>query len=61
MKFHKMRTRGLNLLLVVLPLLCRGLSAKDVSAESVSTVEKPICDEQLKSKYCDAWYGGDLV
>jgi hypothetical protein len=61
MKFHNMRTRGrLNILLVILPLLCDGLSSAQQSSTELSLVETPLCDDNLRTKYCDAWYGGDL-
>ena len=36
-----------KLLLVLLPLLCQGLTER-------------ICDRQLQDKYCNAPYGGDM-
>jgi len=47
---------GLNLLLVILPLLCNGL----LPNETFGVVETPLCDEQLQNRYCDASYGGDF-
>ena len=59
----KSRWRRLHLFLIILPLLNDGLTSL-ASAQSTSTtsanVETPICDDDLRSKYCDAWYGGDL-
>ena len=61
MKFlNKMKTRWrrkLRLLLLILPLLADGLTS---AAALASDVDTPMCDENLKNKYCDSWYGGDL-
>ena len=70
-----MRTRWkrheLLVVLVILPLLNYGIltlqmplgevyAAKNEEAFQQSVIERPICDQTLQTKYCNAWYGGDL-
>ena len=45
--------KGAQTLFILLPLLCQGLEAADI-------VEQPVCDLEIRRKYCDAEYGGDL-
>lgn len=40
-------------LLLVLALFSEGFTNGE-------EVQRPICDPELRSKYCNAWYGGDL-
>ena len=58
--------------IIILPLLKCGIlpplqggggvyAAKNEEAVShQGVIERPICDQELRSKYCNAWYGGDL-
>ena len=41
------------ILLVLLPLLSEGLTSED------DLLTSDLCDSDLQSKYCNAWYGGD--
>ena len=74
MRFKRMRTRWQRhelLVLVILLLLNYGIlplhmplgqvnAAKNEEAFQQGVIERPICDQELQTKYCNAWYGGDL-
>ena len=69
-----MRTRWQRhelLVLVILLLLNYGIlplqmplgqvsATKNEEAFQQGVIERPICDQELQTKYCNAWYGGDL-
>ena len=74
MRFKRMRTRWQRhelLMLIVLLLLNYGIlplqmplgqvyATKNEEAFTQGVIERPICDQELQTKYCNAWYGGDL-
>ena len=69
-----MRTRWQGhelLMLIILLMLNYGIlplqmplgqvsATKNEEAFQQGIIERPICDQKLKTKYCNAWYGGDL-
>ena len=70
MRFKRMRTRWLRhellMLIILLFLNYRILpigqadATKNEEAFQHNVIERPICDHELETKYCNAWYGGDL-
>ena len=70
MRFKRMRTRWLRhellMLIILLFLNFRILpigqadATKNEEAFQHNVIERPICDHELETKYCNAWYGGDL-
>lgn len=74
MRFKRMRTRWQRhelLVLVILLLLNYGIlplqmplgqvyATKNEEAFQQGVIERPICDQELQTKYCNAWYGGDV-
>ena len=74
MRFKRMRTRWQRhelLMLIVLLLLNYGIlplqmplgqgyATKNEEAFTQGVIERPICDQEVQTKYCNAWYGGDL-
>ena len=59
------------LMLIILLLLNYGIlplqtplgqvyATKNEEAFQQGVIERPICDQELQTKYCNAWYGGDV-
>ena len=59
------------LMLIILLLLNFGIlplqkplgqvyATKNEEAFRQGVIERPICDQELQTKYCNAWYGGDV-
>ena len=47
----------------ILPLqkpLGQVYATKNEEAFRQGVIERPICDQELQTKYCNAWYGGDV-
>ena len=47
----------------ILPLqtpLGQVYATKNEEAFQQGVIERPICDQELQTKYCNAWYGGDV-
>ena len=76
MRFKRMRTNWVQrsyelLMLIILLLLNFGIlplqkplgqvyATKNEEAFRQGVIERPICDQELQTKYCNAWYGGDV-
>ena len=76
MRFKRMRTNWVQssyelLMLIILLLLNYGIlplqtplgqvyATKNEEAFQQGVIERPICDQELQTKYCNAWYGGDV-
>ena len=76
MRFKRMRTNWVQrsyelLMLIILLLLNYGIlplqtplgqvyATKNEEAFRQGVIERPICDQELQTKYCNAWYGGDV-